>query len=283
MTRPIFPRILGLAGVSADETLYARRFSRFMDGPMLAMAIWIIIEWYLEASGHLTSKAANTTDWIIWSFFLFETVVMTILVKAKLKYLAGNWINVLIILLGFPIIWVELPSASALRALRLIVLFDFLIQVSSTARRVLVKNHLGTTLMVAFIVIVMSGFLIAAIDPGFDTPWDGIWWAWVTVTTVGYGDLVPLSTEGRLFASFLILMGIGLFSLLTANFSAFIISKEERRILRREHRILSKLEDLDAKINRLEKHFSYFAMKQQEREEKEAREEKNNQSSDKAD
>lgn len=234
-----------------------------MDGPMLAMAIWIIIEWYLEASGHMTIKAANNTDWIIWSFFLFETTVMTYLVNDKWGYIKGNWINVVIILLGFPIIWAELPSASALRALRLIVLFDFLVQVSSTARRVLVRNHLGTTLMVAFIVIVMSGFLIAAIDPGFDTPWDGIWWAWVTVTTVGYGDLVPLSTEGRLFASFLILMGIGLFSLLTANFSAFIISKEEREILHREHRILSKLEDLDAKIIRLEKSLSYIVKQQQ--------------------
>jgi voltage-gated potassium channel len=128
--------------------------------------------------------------------------------------------------------------------------------------------------MIAFIVIVMSGFLIAAIDPGFDTPWDGVWWAWVTVTTVGYGDFVPLSIEGRLFASFLILMGIGLFSLLTANFSAFIISREEREILRREHRILSKLEDLDTKINRLEKHLSYFAQKQQEKEDRQAQSDK---------
>lgn len=257
MDPSLFPKMLGLAGVASNETERARKFSRIMDGPMLAMAIWIIVEWYLEASGRLSISTVNSTDWIIWGFFLFETSIMTILVKKKRDYLLGNWINIVIIVLGFPVIWSELPTASALRVLRLVVLFDFLVQVSSTARRVLARNHLGTTLMIAFIIIVMAGFLIAVIDPAFDTPWDGIWWAWVTVTTVGYGDYVPVSIEGRLFASFLILMGIGIFSLLTANFSAFIISKEEREVLRREQRILSKLEDLDAKLMRLEKLISY--------------------------
>ena len=269
MAPSVFPRIIGLAGVGQNETTKAQKFARFMDGPMLAMAIWIIIEWYLEASGKISIKTVTATDWIIWSFFVFETAVMTILVRNKREYLTGNWINLIIIIFGFPVIWSELPSATVLRTLRLIVLFDFLIQVSATARRVLSRNHLGTTLMIGFIIIVMSGFLIAGLDPAFNNPWEGIWWAWVTVTTVGYGDFVPISTEGRLFGAFLILMGIGLFSLLTANFSAFIISKDERKVLKSEQKIMNKLEELEEKLTRLEKHISYSVREKTEQAESE--------------
>jgi voltage-gated potassium channel len=93
---------------------------------------------------------------------------------------------------------------------------------SAAARKILSRNHLGMTLMVSFIIVIMSGTLMALIDPNIETPLDGIWWAWVTITTVGYGDIVLGSTAGRLFGSALIiLLGIALFSMLTASFSAF--------------------------------------------------------------
>ena len=110
----------------------------------------------------------------------------------------------------------------------------------------------------------MAGFLIAGLDPAIETPWDGIWWAWVTVTTVGYGDVVPVSTEGRLFASFLILMGIGIFSMLTASFSAFFVSRDEKMVIQREQQILAKLELIEMRLHKIEKEVSYVAKTQQE-------------------
>jgi voltage-gated potassium channel len=111
----------------------------------------------------------------------------------------------------------------------------------------LVKNNIGLTLFVSLIVIIMAGIWIAAIDPAIDTPWDGIWWAWVTVTTVGYGDLVPDSPQGRIFGGVLMILGLGLFSLLTANFSAFLISREEAEIIEKEEGIIEKQEEIIAK------------------------------------
>ncbi len=98
-----------------------------------------------------------------------------------------------------------------------------------------------------------AGILIAGIDPSIGTPAEGIWWAWVTVTTVGYGDVVPTSTAGRIFASLLILMGICLVSLITANVSAYLLARSAQRELRYEQRELRKLLEMEERMSSLEK------------------------------
>jgi len=77
---------------------------------------------------------------------------------------------------------------------------------------------------------VMSGIIISRIDPSIGTVWDGMWWAWATMSTVGYGDVVPHSAAGRLFGSLLILFGVVLLSLLTANMAAFFIGGDAKKV-----------------------------------------------------
>ncbi|MBK8973926.1 MAG: potassium channel family protein [Hahellaceae bacterium] len=247
------PLVVGLGGVAQNENAKAIRWSRRFEWPMLFLAFWIIIEWHLQTSNRLTDDFIQTTDWLIWLFFLSETALLTALVDRKREYLKNNWVNLIIIVTSFPLIWWFMPAAAALRAIRLVVLFSLLMQISTTARRVLSRNHLGTALFAAFILIIFSGFIVAGLDPNIKTPWDGIWWAWVTVTTVGYGDVVPSSLEGRLFGSFLILVGVCLLSLITANFSAFIIAEDKAAQLKSDIEMKNRLEQLQAHLERLEK------------------------------
>ena len=109
--------------------------------------------------------------------------------------------------------------------------------------------------------IVVSGILIASFDPGIQSAWDGIWWAWVTVTTVGYGDVVPVSGAGKFFASLLILLGVGLFSLLTANISAFLIGRDA---LKEEQEMRGRLRDIQDRLKRIEEHLERLGVDQQE-------------------
>ena len=87
----------------------------------------------------------------------------------------------------------------------------------------------------------MAGLLMAGIDPNIDTVWEGIWWAWVTVSTVGYGDTVPESAAGKIFGAVVILFGVGFFSLLTASFSAYFVSRGEVEIEEEEEEEISQL------------------------------------------
>jgi len=154
--------------------------------------------------------------------------------------------------MGVPILWGAPSYATALRTLRLFLIATLFLHISDTIRQVLAKNKLGITLLVGFFFILAPGMLIAGLDPAIDTVWEGIWWAWVTVTTVGYGDIVPSSHVGRMFAALLILLGIGLFSLLTANFSAFFISKDEQKDRAANKMILRKLTKLEKKLDQIE-------------------------------
>lgn len=245
-------RWLGLAGVAEDETPVARRWARRLEWPMLFLALGMLITWYLSLTGELSARAHLITDIAIWAFFLGETLLMTLLVKRRWRYLRCNWMNLLILLLGLPVLWGDNSMASLLRLLRVVLILSLLMPLGSTVHAILARNNLGTTLLVSAVFVALSGTLISVIDPAIDTPWNGIWWALVTITTVGYGDLVPTSPFGKLVGAFLILMGIGLFSLLTASFSVFFLSREEDDLVQREDRLLQRMEGMESRLEHLE-------------------------------
>lgn len=77
----------------------------------------------------------------------------------------------------------------------------------------------------------VSGVVIHFTDSkGFPNIGDGLWWAIQTVTTVGYGDLVPTSTLGRLVAALVMLAGIGFLTVITASITSTFIETARRRI-----------------------------------------------------
>jgi voltage-gated potassium channel len=127
-----------------------------------------------------------------------------------------------------------------------------LLNTSGTVRKILTRNYLGTTLLVALAFTLMSGLLIAGIDPSIETVWEGLWWAWVTVATVGYGDVVPQSMAGKAFGAIVILFGVGFFSLLTASFSAYFVSRGEIEIEEEEVEEIYRLKDIVRRIEAME-------------------------------
>ena len=243
----------GLSGVAADEPEVARRWARHFELPMILLAIWMLVEWYLRGKNIYSVIFDQITDWTIWLFFLLETVVITSLVKNRLRYLRGNWMNLLIITLGFPMLWAGSNYAAILRALRVLLIFPILLSVSATMRKVLARNYLGPVLLVALFFTLMSGLLMAGIDPAIENVWQGIWWAWVTVATIGYGDIVPQSFAGKALGAVVILFGVAFFSILTASFSAYFVSRGEVEIEEEEIEEINQLKDIERRIEHMEK------------------------------
>jgi voltage-gated potassium channel len=64
-------------------------------------------------------------------------------------------------------------------------------------------------------------------DANITTAVDALWWSYVTMTTVGYGDFYPVSTEGRLIAAVLMMAGVGLFGTFTGFVTSWFIEDTE--------------------------------------------------------
>jgi voltage-gated potassium channel len=85
------------------------------------------------------------------------------------------------------------------------------------------SRRLRTILAALIFFIFLFGYLFYVSEPGVRNLGDGIWWALVTITTVGYGDITPVTTLGRVVASSLMLLGLGLIATITAIVSAKFI------------------------------------------------------------
>jgi voltage-gated potassium channel len=253
MSTRILNILTGLSGVASDESAAARCWARRFEWPMILLAFWILLEWYLRGKNIYSEKFDHVTDWVIWLFFVLETVVLASLVENKARYLRSNWMNLIIICMGLPLLWVGSSYAAILRSLRLLLIFPILMTASLSVRKVLSRNYLGTVLVVALAFTLTSGLIMAGIDPSIDNIWEGIWWAWVTVATVGYGDFVPQSVAGKVFGAIVILFGVGFFSLLTASFSAYFVSRGEIEIEEEEEEEINQLMAIEERIDNIEK------------------------------
>ncbi len=85
------------------------------------------------------------------------------------------------------------------------------------------SRRLRTILAALLFFIFLFGYLFYVSEPDVRNLGDGIWWALVTITTVGYGDITPVTTLGRVVASSLMLIGLGLIATITAIVSAKFI------------------------------------------------------------
>ena len=103
------------------------------------------------------------------------------------------------------------------------------------------------------VAIVVFGILERLVDPDtFGSIWSGMWWATQTVTTVGYGDVVPGSTGGQLLATILMVGGLSLFAVVTgAITSLFVARAQQDQRSSAEDPVLARLDALGAEVEAL--------------------------------
>ncbi|MGD9710046.1 MAG: potassium channel family protein [Halothiobacillaceae bacterium] len=255
------PGRFGVAGVAAHESERARRWGGRLEVLVSLATLWLPFAWYAEAKGVLDVQTLRILDLTVWGVFLLEAVLLSLLVRDRRLYWRQNWLNLCIVLGGVPLLLIQQASALAfLRVLRLVLLVVLVLRFTRRSLRMLARHALVATLVIALFLVVSIGTLVASIDPNMKSLWDGMWWALATVSTVGYGDVVPASPEGRLLGVVLILFGVATFSMVTANLAAFVLSLRfeetvadvEREEVRHELLILQRLETLEARFDRLE-------------------------------
>ena len=119
----------------------------------------------------------------------------------------------------------------------------------SLLERVFNSRRLRTILGVLIICILAFGYIFCISEPQIKTFGDGIWWALVTITTVGYGDITPVTLPGRLIAGTLMFVGLGLIATVTAIVSAKFVQNYVDHHTNDD--VLEKLEELESEIEKL--------------------------------
>jgi voltage-gated potassium channel len=145
----------------------------------------------------------------------------------------ANWLDLLLIA-GLTVSALAPHGQSSDWALLLRLAVAFL----SLLRMVWCLQHLftrgGTVYLaaLALVVLLMCGVGFWWLEPTTPTLAEGLWLAFTTAATVGYGDIVPTTPASRIFAVFVVLLGFGVLTLVTAAIAATWIETEERRIER---------------------------------------------------
>ncbi len=174
------------------------------------------------------NRAASVVNLVVWGVFVLDYVAALWVAPEKGRFVRGHLLELIAIL---PVDF--LRAARALRIVRLVRVLRLGIVFGRTYRTlggILGTNGLGRAVVVVVIVILLAGLSIWTVEPEIGTVGDGLWWAFVTATTVGYGDISPASVGGRLIAFVLMTVGIGLIGLITASVATFFLrgGAEER-------------------------------------------------------
>ncbi|MEZ4712810.1 MAG: ion transporter [Caldilineaceae bacterium] len=183
---------------------------------------------YLTNADPQPTRVLVLLDWLFSAIFLVDFGVTLARAEDRKAYLKWGWID----LLG------SLPTLPWLRPFRLLRLARILQRARTRSLlRMFIQNRadsvLWATSAVVFITLVASSLLILPLERGaananITTAEDALWWAFVTMTTVGYGDRYPVTGWGRLLAALLMTVGVGLFGVLTSYLAAKFLAPAER-------------------------------------------------------
>ena len=238
---------------SAPSTM--TRWEQAIDMPLLVLALASVPLVVLEDTAQgAVSSAAIVANWAIWGLFAVDLGVRVWLARGhRRKYLTSHWYDVGIVVLSVLPYFRPLRilrSARALRVLRAARVTVYATRIWHVALR-LWGGLAGRAVIVVIPVILAAGsagvWLVEKDSNGaIDHYGDAAWWAITTVTTVGYGDIAPVTTEGRLIAAVLMVTGIAAFGVVTANVAAGLTRQRQP-----EQDISGRLEELQAALDEL--------------------------------
>jgi voltage-gated potassium channel len=194
----------------------------------LAMIPVLIIE--RDANSHGWRTFAQVANWMIWGVFAAEIAFVLVVAERKRAALRAHWLDAAIVVVTIPFYGRLLSSLRLVRLVRLLRLLRAGVVISralQAERRLTSASAFRFVALATVFLTVIAGAVQATIDTGdFKTFWDGVWWAVVTVTTVGYGDVYPTSVPGRLVAIILMFVGVGFLAVLTATIASQFVKQE---------------------------------------------------------
>jgi voltage-gated potassium channel len=205
------------------------------------------------------SIVADVLGALVWVVVTAELALALRHAPDRAKALRAHWHDAAVVIVIFPA-WAPIFSAvssSWLRGWRLARLWAIAARVFRAERLLTQRRNLPYIAALTALLVVVAGIAVHETDPHrFPNPWRGLWFAIVTVTTVGYGDTFPVSATGRVVASVLMVIGIGFLGLATASIAGHFVNQDaedkHQVTTDKQEQILEELRQISARLDRLE-------------------------------
>ncbi|WP_367323462.1 potassium channel family protein [Streptomyces sp. HUAS ZL42] len=207
-----------------EQTAQARWEQR-TQRPLLALAVVFAVAYAVPivdtSAGRSLTVVCTMIEWVVWGAFAVDYLVRLVLAPDRREFVRTHWLDLCAVVL---------PLLQPLRLLRLV---STLLLVGRRAR---MASQIQVTTYVAGAVVGLLMFGSLAVlsverespDGNIRTLGDAVWWSFTTMTTVGYGDHAPTTGLGRMIAVGLMLSGIALLGVVTANIAAWFIERFEK-------------------------------------------------------
>jgi voltage-gated potassium channel len=190
--------------------------------PLAALALGYLALYALEVLGHwspdLMFDFVAVSD-IIWGIFIIDFVARFFMSHHRGPFLKKNIVE---------LISLVLPMFRAFRMFRVVIALGFIARVAQSLQA-RIGIYLGLILPLLIFTCSLGVYDAEHLVPGakITSFGDSVWWAFVTVTTIGYGDYYPITVEGRMIAVLLMLSGLALVSVITVTFASWFLGRLE--------------------------------------------------------
>ena len=196
------------------------RWERTVEWPLMIAAVLFLAAYATQILARpegFVEAMAEVVLWLTWAVFLVDYVVRLVLAEHRWRWFYRHLLDLVIVVL---------PMLRPLRLMRFLTIIALIQRnAGSMLRGKVVIYTFGATVLTVF----LAGLAVLDAEQGGGGPinsfGDAIWWAFATITTVGYGDYFPVTVTGRVVAVGLMIGGITLIGVVTATLASWIVER----------------------------------------------------------
>ncbi|MCI0155448.1 potassium channel family protein [Leifsonia shinshuensis] len=223
------------------------RWRHLTEWPLTAAAAVFLVAYAWEVIADLHGPqlfAAETVIWATWCVFLVDYAVCLVLAPHRWRWFYTHLFDLAIVVL---------PMLRPLRLLRLVTILAILQRSAGTAfrGRVLVYVAGAGSLLVFTAALAALDAERGAPHAHIETFPQAVWWAFETISTVGYGDYTPVTDVGRLVAVGLMIGGIATLGIVTATLASWIVDRVAQTEIDTRSATRGQIHDLSAQVAEL--------------------------------
>ena len=235
---------------TSRRQIWLKAYTARTSGLLSTLALVYLVTYSIQSIWH--DPGQTWFIWLdlfgkfLWLLFAVDLVFRYLMTSPKKRFFRNNWLDT---------ITVVLPQLRALRALR-----AFMGGGIISKKGFLSGSAIASGIIAVFLIVWVGGLMVLNAERGapgaeITSLGDAVWWGFETITTVGYGDFVPVTAQGRAFAVMVMFVGISVLGVVSATFASALVKRGNTGAPQPEspqQQILDQLAELKTMVANLE-------------------------------